>query len=150
MTVAICLLLSSFVVTVFGPGLLRRLTRSGAAPRWGVAAWLLAMGSVAASWVAAVAAVAVDVLRTRNQPAELFTACVSALRGVVSGSSGVPLQIAAVALAGLATMALASLAWRWGRSLLRARSHTHQHARALRVIGRRLPDTDALVLDVPE
>lgn len=150
MTIAICLLLSSFVVTVFGPGLLGRLTRAGVAPRLGVAAWLLAMGSVAASWVAAVAAVAVDVLRTWSRPAELFTACVTTLRGVVSGASGVLLQIGAVALAGLATAALASLAWRWGRSLLRARSHTHRHTRAVRMIGRRVEGVDAVVLDVPE
>lgn len=150
MTVAICLLLSSFVVVVFAPGLLERLTRTGAAPRLGVAAWLLAMGSVATSWIAAVAAVAIDLLRTWSRPAELFDACVTALRGVVSGASGVLLQIAAVSLAGLATAALASLGWRWGRSLLRARSHTHRHARAVRMIGRRIPGVDAVVLDVPE
>lgn len=150
MTIAICLLLSSFIVAVFGPGLLVRLTRSGAAPRLGVAAWLLAIGSVTVSWVAAVSAVAVDVLRTWNQPVELFTACVSALRGVVSGASGGPVQIATLTLTALAAAALSSLVWRWGRSLLRARSHTLGHARAVRVIGRQVPGVDAVVLDVPE
>lgn len=150
MTIAICLLLSSIVVTVFAPGLLTRLTRTGAAPRLGVAAWLLTIGSVAASWVAAVAAIAVDVLRTWNQPAELFTACVATLRGVISGSSGVLLQVVALALAGLTTAALVTLVWRWGRSVLRARSHTHRHARAVRVIGQRIPGGDAVLLDVPE
>lgn len=150
MTIAICLLLYSFVVAVFGPRLLVRLTRAGVTPRLGIAAWLMAMGSVGASWFAAPVAVAADVARNWSRPAEVLNACITTLRGVVSGEAGVLLQIGVLALTLLAAAALASLAWRWGRSLVRARSHTYRHARTVRMIGRRVPGLDAVVLDAPE
>jgi len=150
MTVAICLLLYGLAVAVFGPRLLARLTRAGAAPRLGVAAWLLAIGSVAASWVAAAAALATDLVRNWGRPTELLDACVTTLHGVASGQAGAFLQAGMFALAGFAAAALVSLAWRWSRAMLRARAHNHRHARMARVIGRRLPGLDAVILDAPE
>lgn len=150
MTIAICLLLYSFVVAVFGPRLLVRLTRAGVTPRLGIAAWLMAMGSVGASWIAAAVVMVGDVARNWSRPGELLDACITTLRGVVSGEAGVLLQIGVLALTLLAAAALASRAWRCGRSLARARSHTHRHARTVRMIGRRVPGLDAVVLDAPE
>lgn len=150
MTIAVCLLLYSLVVAVFGPRLLRRLTRAGVAPRLGIAAWLLAIGSVGISWIGAAVALTADVVRNWTRPGELLSACITALRGVVAGEAGVLLQIGMVALTALATAAMVSLAWRWARSLLRARAHTHRHARTVRTIGRRKPGLDAVVLDVPD
>lgn len=150
MTVAVCLLLYSLVVVVFTPRLLARLTRAGVAPRLGIVAWLTAIGSVVASWLVAAVALMVELLRTWSQPGEILTACVSTLRGVAAGEAGVLLQCGLAALSAGAVGAVALLAWRWGRSLLRARTRTHRHASMARVVGRRVAGLDAVVLDAPE
>lgn len=150
MTVAICLLLYSLVVAVFGPRLLVRLTRAGVAPRLGIAAWLMAAGTVLASWTTATVAVMVELLRNWTQPQVLLSACVTTLQGVAAGDAGVLLQSGLGALAAVALVALAVLAWRWGRSVLRARTHTHRHASMARVVGRRMTASDAVILDAPE
>jgi len=54
MSVALCLVLYSFTVAVLAPCLLTRLTCAGVAPRLGVVAWLVAIGSVVGSWIIAV------------------------------------------------------------------------------------------------
>lgn len=150
MTVAVCLLLYSLVVAVFGPRLLVRLTPTGVAPRLGVAAWLMAIGSVAVSWIVAAVALTVEVLHSWGRPGMLLNACVTTLRDVATGETGVLLQYGMLALTALAAVAVACMTWRWSRSVLRARTHTHRHARAARMIGRRLPGLDAVVLDAPE
>jgi sterol desaturase/sphingolipid hydroxylase (fatty acid hydroxylase superfamily) len=55
MSVPVCVLGSSVMVTVAGSPLLRWATRAGVAPTWGMAAWITAMASVLGAWVAAVA-----------------------------------------------------------------------------------------------
>lgn len=150
MTIAVCLLLYSLVVAVFGPRLLTRLTRAGVAPRLGITAWLMAIGGVLASCVVATVALMVELVRNWAQPGELLTACMTTLRGVAAGEAGVLLQFGLLALTAVAAAALALLAWRWGRSLLRARAHTHRHASMARVVGRRMAGLDAVVLDAPE
>ncbi len=150
MTVAICLLLYSLVVAVFGPRLLVRLTRAGVAPRLGIAAWLMAAGTVLASWTAATVAVTVELVRNWTQPQVLLTACVTTLQGVAAGDAGVVLQYGLGALTTVALVALAVLAWRWGCSVVRARTHTHRHASMARVVGRRMTAEDAVILDAPE
>src|SRR5215467_16048150 len=46
-----------------------------------------------------------------------------------------------------AALALAVLAWRYGRSVQRAQRRTRAHAEAARITGRRLPDGAVVVLD---
>lgn len=151
MSIASCLLLYSITVAVLGPPLLARLTRSGAAPRLGVAAWLAAIGSVVASWLAAVAFLAGEVVRDWNHPGNgVLTSCFAALRGVATGRDGVLPQVGLVAFVTLAGTAMARLAWHLGRSLHRARTTTHHHARMARLVGRRVAGLDAVVLDAPE
>lgn len=150
MTVAICLLLYSLVVAVFAPRLLARLTRAGVAPRLGIAAWLMAAGSVLASWSVAVVALLVELLRNWTQPGEILAACVTTLQGVAAGEAGVLVQSGLVALTAIAIAAMTVLVWRCGRSLLRARTRTHRHASMARVVGRRMAGLDAVVLDAPE
>ncbi|MGH3433995.1 MAG: M56 family metallopeptidase [Thermocrispum sp.] len=150
MTVAACLLLYSLAVAVLVPPLLARLTRSGIAPRLGVTVWLIAIVSVLASWAVAAGFLGAELWRSWTQPTTLISACVATLHAVAAGDSGVLLQLGMGALTGLATLALAALAWRWGTSLLRARTRTHGHAHMARVIGRRLPGLDAVILDAPE
>jgi len=149
-TVATCLLLYSLAVVVFVPRLLAPLTRSGAAPRLGVAVWLSAIGSVLAAWLAAAGFLLWEVARAWADPAITISACVTTLESVVSGESGGWLQLGMLGLAGAAALALVSVVWRWGRALLRARSRTHGHARLARVAGRHVPGVDAVVVDAPD
>jgi Zn-dependent protease with chaperone function len=151
MSIGSCLLLYSFTVAVLGPRLLRRLTHAGIAPRLGVAAWLAAMGSVLASWIAAAVLLTGEVLRDANQPGRtVLSTCFAVLRQAAAGRDGVLPQVGLVLLAMLAATAVARLMWRLGRSLLRVRAATHQHARMARVVGRRVAGRDAVVLDAPE
>ncbi|MCU1686614.1 MAG: Peptidase Ste24p precursor [Amycolatopsis sp.] len=150
MSVAACLVLYTFVIAVLGPRLLLRLTHAGVAPRLGVATWLAAIGSVAASWVVAAGFLAAELLQDWNRPGQIASACFAALRFVASGGSGLVLQIVLLTLTASAIAALASLAWRLAQSLTHARTHTHRHARHARIVGRRVAGLDAVVLDAPE
>lgn len=151
MNIASCLLLYSFVVAVLGPRLLPRFTRTGVSPRLGVAAWLAAIGSVVASWVAAAVMLAGEVVGDANHPGRsVLSTCFALVRQAAAGRDGVLAQIGLVALAALATSAVAGLVWRLGRSLLRVRAATHQHAQMARLVGRRVSGRDAVVLDAPE
>jgi Zn-dependent protease with chaperone function len=151
MSIASCLLLYSFTVAALGPRLLRRFTHSGVAPRLSVAAWLAAILSVVASWVAAVVFLADQVVGGWNDPGNaVLNSCFVALRGVAVGRDGVLPQVGLLVLAALAGTAVTRLAWHLGRSLRRARATTHQHARMARLVGRRVAGLDAVVLDAPE
>jgi Zn-dependent protease with chaperone function len=150
MRVAACLLLSSFVVAVIAPPLLVRLTRTGAAPRLGVDAWLVTIGSVLASWTLAAAFLAGDLLRDWNQPARIASACVEALRRAASGDSGPLLQAGLLVLSAAGASAVGIVGRRLICGLRTARARTHGHARAARAVGRRVDGLDAVVLDAPE
>jgi Zn-dependent protease with chaperone function len=151
MSIASCLLLYSFVVAVLGPRLLPRFTQAGVSPRLGVAAWLAAIGSVVASWTAAAVLLVGEVAQDANHPGQsALSTCFALLRQAASGQDGLLAQIGLIALTVLATTAVAGLIWRLGRSLLRIRAATHQHARMARLVGRRVSGRDAVVLDAPE
>jgi Zn-dependent protease with chaperone function len=151
MSIASCLLLYSFVVAVLGPRMLPRFTRAGVSPRLGVATWLAAIGSVVASWIAAAVLLAGEVAQDAKHPGQsALSTCFALLRQAASGEDGVLAQIGLVALSTLATTAVTGLVWRMGRSLLRVRTATHQHARMARLVGRPVSGRDAVVLDAPE
>jgi Zn-dependent protease with chaperone function len=150
MSVAICLLLYSFAVATLAPRVLRRLTRTGTAPRLGVVAWLATMVSVVASWLTATALLTVSLARHWNQPGRLAIACFAALRRVVEGGSGALVQAGLFVLAAAAASTMSALGWRSGRSLWRALSQSRGHAERARVIGRRVDGVDAVVVDAPE
>ena len=150
MSVAVCLLLYSFAVAILGPPVLMRLTRSSVAPRLGVLTWLAATGTVLAAWAAAAAFLIGDLVREWNQPGDLIGACFSALRHVATGGAGFRLQSGLLVLSLAGTLALTVALCRLGRSLSTARTRTHQHAQAARLIGRRISGYDAVVLDAPQ
>jgi len=151
MSVASCLLLYSLAVTVLAPRPLARLTRAGIAPRLGVAMWLAAIGSVVASWATAAIFLFAELVRDWAQPGDtVVAACFTTLGAVATGGAGLVLQIGLLTLAVLAALALVVLAVRLGRSLVRARTSTHEHARMARLAGRRVAGLDAVVLDAPE
>jgi Peptidase family M48 len=150
MSVAVCLLLYSFAVATISPWVLQRLTRAGSVPRLGVVAWLVAMVSVVASWVTAAAFLIASLMRYRNQPGRLATACLAALRRLFDGGSGRVVQAGWFTLAAAGASALAILGWRLGQSLWRARAHSRGHAERAWLIGRRIDGVDAVVVDAPE
>lgn len=150
MSIAACLLLYSLAVAVQGPGLLAWVTRAGIAPRLGVAAWLAAIGTVVSSWAAAAVLATAELVRGWNQPGQILGTCFAALRSIALGRFGVPVQIALLTLTGLGAAAVLALACRLIRSLRRARTATHQHARMARLAGRPLAGRDAVVLDAPQ
>ena len=151
MSVASCLLLYSAIVIVLGPRLLSRLTRSGASPRWGVAVWLAAMGSVLGAWVVAAVFLAGEAIRDENQPGRTVAdLCFAVLRSVAAGGHGVLIQVGLLVFAGLGAAAAIRLTWRLGRSIWRAQVASGRHARMARLVGRRVDGVDAVVLDATE
>lgn len=151
MSIASCLLLYSLAVTVLALRPLARLTRAGIAPRLGVAVWLAAIGSVVASWTTTAIFLVTEFVRDWAQPGgTVVSACFTTLGAVATGHAGPLLQVGLLALTILAGLALAVLAVRLGRSLVRARTSTHEHARMARLAGRRVAGLDAVVLDAPE
>ncbi|WP_216214743.1 M56 family metallopeptidase [Amycolatopsis aidingensis] len=150
MSVAACLLLYSLTVAALGPRLLTRWTRTGVAPRLGVLAWLAAIASVPASWAAAALFLVIELAHGWSRPGQIVTNCLAVLEAVAAGHTGLALQIGLFMVTAVALVVAAVLAVRLGRSLLAARSRTHDHARMARVIGRRLPGSEAVVVDTPE
>jgi Zn-dependent protease with chaperone function len=151
MSVAVCLLLYSFTVAVLGPRLFTRLTRAGVAPRLGVTAWLVAIGSVVGSWVVAAGFLVGELIRDWHQPGRaVASACLAMLREVALGRDGALVQIGLVMLTTVAVAAVAVVVWRLCRSLLRARASTHEHARMTRIAGRHIDGLEAVVLDAPQ
>jgi Zn-dependent protease with chaperone function len=145
----VCLLLYGFAVAMVSPWILLLLTRAGSVPRLGAAAWLVAMVTVLASWVTAASFLIASLIRYRDQPGRVATACLAALRRLVGGSGAV-VHAGWVTLAAAGASALAILGWRLGRSLWRARAHSRGHAERAWLIGRRVEGLDAVVVDAPE
>ncbi|WP_405133035.1 M56 family metallopeptidase [Nocardia sp. NBC_01388] len=151
MSIAICVLMYSFTTVMLAPRLLVRLTRTGAAPRLGLIAWLSAIGSVAFSWLIAASILVVDVFRDWTAPTRLmFDSCITQLHDATTGQYGSAVQVSLFALAGFTAAAAAVAFARLGGSLLRARRATHTHARMARLAGRHDPELDAVVLDLSE
>lgn len=150
MSVAAGLLLYSVLVLIVGPALLTRLTRAGHNPRLGIGSWLAAIASVLLSWAAAVVLAFVDLLHHFSHPGAVLASCLAILRGQVSGNAGVAIQVGLLGLATLGGAALAISAARFARILGRMRRRTHWHAHAVRLVGRRIPGLDAVVLEGAE
>ena len=117
---------------------LGRLSRDGASPRLGLAAWLTAITSVLALVLAALG------ILTRSAvagwPAFARTVCESVTSGVcppaVYRSAAYELGLAAVAFVGGITLIV--LGCRYGRSLRRASVSTREHGQAARIVGHRV------------
>jgi Zn-dependent protease with chaperone function len=145
--IAACLLIASFLVAVVTPHVLSRLTCSGRAPGLGVAAWVAAIGGVGAAWVAAPVLLALDFVRPAGDAAHLAQVCLAMIRTALGtkAGSGIEFALAAVGLA-----LVAWLGWRLGRVVLATARHGRRHAAAARIIGRRVPGVDAVVVDATD
>ena len=150
MSIAVCLLLYSAAVLVFGPPVLTRLTRSGHAPHLAIAAWLAAIASVLSTWLVAAVLVVVDVARHWDSPAAVLAACITRLHAVAVGDVGIAPQSGLLALAAAASAATATLVVRLARAVVRLRGTAHEHARAVHIVGCRTADENVMVLEAHE
>ena len=141
----------ALVVAWLAPPLLTRLTARGISARLGLAAWLTAMASVVASAIAALQFLIRAAITGWPNLAEAVCRSVtgSACAPTVYKSAAFEAGLGATAL--LATLTAAVLAWRYGRSVQRARRRTHEHAELARMTGRSLPGAGpAMVLDAEQ
>lgn len=150
MSTVVCLLGYSLAVLLAGPPVLRRLTAGGHAPRLGAAAWLTAIISVLASWVAAAAITIVELVRHWGHLDRLIVSCLMWLCRAASGavdSTAQAVVIGALAAAG-AGAAIAAVRVVRAAGLLRHRAR--EHARDVRLVGRATADADVVVIDAPQ
>lgn len=150
MSIAVCLLLYSAAVLVFGPRVLPHLTRTGSAPRLGVAVWLSAIVSVLASWAIAAVLIVIDVARHWDSPMVVLAACAMQFGEVFTGQAGLPAQIGLLVIAATATGVLTVLCVRLARTLIRLHHNAFEHSQAVRIVGRRTAEPDVLVLSADE
>ncbi|WP_405163941.1 M56 family metallopeptidase [Nocardia sp. NBC_01499] len=149
MTLAIALMVYGATVATVGPPVLRRLTQRGNAPRLGIIAWVVAIVGTLGAWVAAAVMLTVEFATYWGHPHEALRACVAIMWNPVHDGSGgaQALTFALGALVAACTMAVVARAVSVVREM---RRRTHVHAKALRLVGRRVPGLGALVLDSPE
>lgn len=141
----------ALLVAWLAPPLLTRLTARGIGARLGLAAWLTAMASVVACAIAALQFLVRAAITGWPSLAEAVCRSVTgtACAPTVYKSAAFEAGLGATAL--LATLAAAVLAWRYGRSVQRARRRTHEHAEVARMTGRSLPGAGpAMVLDAEQ
>jgi Zn-dependent protease with chaperone function len=149
-SVATCLLVYSVVMVVGGPPLLSSLTKSGLAPRSGVAAWLTAIGSVLLTWLTIALLVVYDVIAHWRQGNSLVASRVELLCDLAAGKAGSAPQV--MLLAGIAaTVAIVGVTGiRFARTVARLRVHAHGHAQSIRLVGRPTAESDVYVVDAAE
>lgn len=135
MSIAVGLLLYAALLAWFGPWILTKLTDSGINPHLGVAAWLTALGGVAAAWLAAIVVVILETFDGLVS-GPVWTLCVEFLghAGQIDMARPAAATVA-IALIGAALMFSAAASWRIGQVLRKLRSHSRQHAMAARVVG---------------
>jgi Zn-dependent protease with chaperone function len=120
------------------PAPLARLTAPGLGPRLGLAAWLTAMASALAAAAAALAFLIRAAVGGWSGLAQVVCRSVAghACAQTVYQSAAFELILAVVAV--VAALAAGVLAWRYGRSVQRARRQTRAHAEVARIVGRAL------------
>lgn len=151
MSAALCLLTYAAVVAAAAPRVLTRLSRRGNAPRLGVVAWIVAIGSVVASAVAATTVAVVDLARSPSASGTSFmVACEHLARILVGEHTDPAARYGTTAVAITAAAATAVAAVRLARNLTASRRRTHGHARTARLVGRPIAGHDAVVLDAPQ
>ncbi len=145
-SVLVGLLLYSIAMLVAAPPLLRALTYSGNAPRLGVATWLSAIGTVVGSWLATAVLIIVEVVSHWTHPRTVAASCLARLQRTISGDAGIAPQITLVVIAATATLAAAITGVRLATAVLGMRARTHEHARAVRLVGHRTGEADVVMV----
>jgi Zn-dependent protease with chaperone function len=152
-SIAICLLLYSLAVLVAAPPLLGALTHYGHAPRFGVAAWLTAIGTVVLTWLVAAGIVIIEVAGHWDYPRILAASCLVRLRGVltvVSDSAGLAPQFTLGAIVAVAALMAILASGRLARTISGMRVRAHDHAEAVRLVGHHTDDPDVVIVEATE
>jgi Zn-dependent protease with chaperone function len=141
----------ALAVAWLAPLLLTRLTARGISARLGLAAWLTAMVSAVASGVAALQFLVRAAITGWPSLAEAVCRSVTGTACAPTLYKSAAFEAALGAAALLGTLTAGVLAWRYGRSVQRARRRTRAHAELARMTGRSLPGADpAMVLDAEQ
>ena len=151
MTTALPLFGYAVAVAWWAPALLGRLTAGGVSARLGLAAWLTAMASTLAAAAVALQFLARSAVDGWDRLAEMVCRSVSGQPCTATAYQGAAVEFAVAAIAIVAGLAAAALAWRYGRSVQRAQRQARAHADVARITGRRLQGDDrAVVLDAAQ
>lgn len=150
MSIGACLLIYSVAVLIIGPSMLRSLTRSGHAPKCGVAAWLIAIGSVLVTWLTIVLLLIIDAIAHWQRRGSLVVSCIKFLCEIAAGNRGFAPQAILLALISAAVIGIAVFGVRFTRTVARLRIHAHGHAHAVRLVGRPTTERDVYVVDAAE
>lgn len=133
MNMAVCLLVYASSLMVLGPLLLSRIAGTGAAPRWGIGAWLALMGSVLIAAAAAVALFVSQTVASWGRIGSELTGCVAGLGMVARGEHGALVQAGVLALAAMGTLAVVTLGARAALAVVRMRRGSRDHVHAVRI-----------------
>ncbi|MGW4367174.1 M56 family metallopeptidase [Nocardia takedensis] len=151
MNVALCLMIYGTALALVGPPVLRGLTRRGVAPRLGVTAWLVAIAGSLGGWALAAGLLVVEFATIWRHPSEALQACYAVLSTPVHPHSGLATKVVTFVISALVTVGALAVAAHVARVAVHLRRHTHAHGRAVRMVGRRLPELGgAVLLDSPE
>jgi Zn-dependent protease with chaperone function len=134
------------------PGPLARLTAPGLRPRLGLATWLTAMASALGAAAAGLAFLIRAAVGGWNGLAEVVCRSVAGHPCAQTVYQSAAFELILAAFAVVAALTAAVLAWRYGRSVQRARQQTRAHREVARIVGRALAGdagrrTTAVVID---
>lgn len=147
MSTVLLLFLYALAVAWWAPVPLRRLTASGVSPRFGLAAWLIAMVSVLVSVAVALTLLTRAAVAGWSRLAEVVCRSFAGHACAANVYQSAVFEFSLGVIAVIAILAAMVAAWRYGRSVQRAQRRTRAHAEVARITGRELPGTGALVLD---
>ncbi|KMO73481.1 Protease HtpX [Mycolicibacterium chlorophenolicum] len=136
MSLATCLLLYSAAVILLGPPALRVVTKSGRAPRLGVATWLTTIAGVLATWLISPVLIVVDEVAHWSRQHSVIDSCLEVLSRVVAGWSGSAPRGLLLVGAGAVITVVVVLAARLTRTVARLRTQARGHAHGIRLVGR--------------
>jgi Zn-dependent protease with chaperone function len=146
-SIAAGLLVYAALLSWLGPRVLAKITASGINPQLAVTAWLTAIGGVLGAWVAAVVVLVFDAVATLSD-GPVWTVCLELLGHIGQIDMARPVAATiAITLIGTALVVSVPVGRRIGRTLLRLRSHSHQHAMAARVVGSPTRWRDVVVVE---
>ncbi|WP_069161103.1 M56 family metallopeptidase [Nocardia altamirensis] len=150
MTLAVALMLYGSAVATLGPPVLRRLTRRGNAPRLGIIAWIVAIAGTLGAWTAAAAMLTFEFATYWGHPHDALRACLAILWTPLHEDGSGATKAATFAVGALVAACTIAVVARAVTVVTDMRRRTRSHASALRLVGRRVPGVDALVLDSPQ
>ncbi|NEW50628.1 M56 family metallopeptidase [Nocardia cyriacigeorgica] len=150
MNLASSLLLYGSVVAVLGPPVLRRLTRAGTAPRLGVLAWVVTVISALVAWTASAALFVIEFATVWRHCDEALRACYAVFGTPVHPYDHTVGKVVTFGLAVVIAAGIGTFTWRTVCALKAMRQRTRAHAKAVRMVGRRVPGLGAVVLDAPQ